>query len=66
MAETGARSGEQTEAAWYGIERLMAEVHRADTAVAALKKIDALIPNPDKSSLMIIKRIIKQALQYEN
>jgi uncharacterized protein HemX len=65
MAETGARSGEQIEAAWYGVERLMAEVHRADTAVAALKKIDALIPNPDKSSLMIIKRIIKQALKYE-
>ena len=65
MAEEDARSGKQTEAAWYGAERLMDEVHRADTAVAALKKIDALIPNPDKSSLMIIKRIIKQALKYE-
>lgn len=43
----------------------MAEVHRADAAVAALKKIDALIPNPDKSSLQIIKRIIKQALKHE-
>jgi uncharacterized protein HemX len=65
MAAQDTGSREQTETAWYGAERLMAEVHRADTAVAALKKIDALIPNPDKSSLMIIKRIIKQALQYE-
>lgn len=65
MAEKNSRSREQTEAAWYGAERLMEEVHRADTAVAALKKIDALIPNPDKSSLLIIKRIIKQALKNE-
>lgn len=65
MAETGTRSGEQDQTAWYGAERLIAEVHRAETAIAALKKIDALIPNPDKSSLQIIKRIIKQALKNE-
>lgn len=65
MAKTDAGSREQTEASWYGAERLIAEVHRADAAVAALKKIDALIPNPDKSSLLIIKRIIKQALKHE-
>lgn len=65
MAKTDTGSREQTEASWYGAERLIAEVHRADAAVAALKKIDALIPNPDKSSLLIIKRIIKQALKHE-
>lgn len=43
----------------------MAEVHRAESAIAALKKIDAIIPNPDKPSLRIIKRIIKQALEHE-
>lgn len=43
----------------------MAEVHRADTAVAALKQIDKIIPNPDRPSLRIVKRIIKQALKDE-
>jgi hypothetical protein len=65
MAETDIGSREQTEAAWYGAERLIAEVHRAENAIAALKKIDAIIPNPDKPSLRIIKRIIKQALENE-
>lgn len=65
MAETDTGSRKQTEASWYGAERLMAEVHRAESAIAALKKIDAIIPNPDKPSLRIIKRIIKQALEHE-
>lgn len=65
MAAQDTGSREQVETAWYGAERLMAEVHRADAAIAALKKIDALIPSPDKSSLQIIKRIIKQALKHE-
>lgn len=43
----------------------MAEVHRSEAAISALKKIDALIPNPEKSSQQIIKRIIKQALKHE-
>ena len=65
MAQKGLGGGEQDQASWYGAERLISEVHRAETAIAALKKIDALIPNPDKSSLRIIKRIIEQALKYE-
>lgn len=65
MAEESNRSGEQNSSAWVSIERFIEEVHRAESAVAALKKIDALIPSPDKKSLLIIKRIIKQALINE-
>ena len=65
MAAQDTGSREQTETSWFGPERLIEEVHRADAAIAALKKIDALIPSPDKSSLLIIKRIIKQALRNE-
>lgn len=65
MAEAGARSGKQIEVSWFGPERLIDEVHRAETAIAALRKIDALIPNPDKPSLLAIKKIIKRALEHE-
>lgn len=65
MAAQDTRSRKPDQTSWYGPERLMEEVHRAETAIAALKKIDALIPKPDKSSLLIIKRIIRQALKNE-
>ena len=65
MAEESGNGGEYPSSAWYAVERLIAEVHRADKAVAALRQIDHLIPNPDRNSLIIIKRIIQKALANE-
>jgi hypothetical protein len=65
MAEASDRGGEPFASAWYSVERLMAEVHRADKAIAALRQIDNLIPNPDRASLQVVKRIIRKALADE-
>jgi len=65
MAQADTGSGEPFKASWYSHERLIDEVHRAETAIAALKQIDHIVRDLDKPSGRIIRRIIAKALQNE-